>query len=150
MSPGWTIVTEQAFNVANDRHCCRSPRFTHGWLLRVANSMECRCIPFLPCTRTLRHRRNTDSSSTHIHTHGRFKFALVVPRAVFSFQHGVWLQGRGRIGHNEPVVSAYKRRTRPGLVWGEIYELCGIRRSHRREWLLWPVSRRRCAFSIVR
>ena len=50
----------------------------------------------------------------------------------FSFQHDLY----GSIGHNEPVVSVYKRRARGGGgdVGVEIYELCGdAQRERERE-----------------
>ena len=113
MSPAWTIVMEQAFNVANDRHCCRSPRFTHGCLplpyqfygvppsfssfplsfsLQHTQTFEPSPIPSL--SPALAH--GLDSSSIPL-----FLFVLVA----FSFQRDLY----GSIGRNESVVSAYKR-----------------------------------------
>lgn len=78
MSPAWTIVMEQAFNVAND-HCCRSPRFTHGCLPYQFYGVSPSFSPFSLSLLFL--------SPTHANpsNHHRFHLFLLLPRTRFKF-----------------------------------------------------------------
>ena len=159
MSPAWTIVTEQAFNVANDRHCCRSPVF-HPTLASARRQFYGVSLlsPF-----SLSHSLSFFPSSTHtLPSNTQTLVSSLPPRrtvpyrtVALSFQRGLWFYGGG-IGHNEPVVSAYKRRTRPRCGMGrDLRAMRGPTCAHGRgvAWLWYrdqASSPRRCAFSIVR
>ena len=136
MSPAWTIVTEQAFNVANDRHCCRPPRFTRRWLLRVDNSMECRCFLFsLSVSLSL----SLSLSSTYTPPSGtQTLVSSLPPHRTVPYRAMAWLSHFNTVYGSTGVASAttsplYRRISvvhGHDVVWGEIYELCGVRRAH--------------------
>lgn len=95
MSPAWTIVTEQAFNVANDRHCCRLPRFTHD----CASTILWSVVAFLFLSRLRRPSTITNNSFSRSSVFSLPTVALahrivssLAPRrtVAFSFQHGLW------------------------------------------------------------
>ena len=109
------------------------PCFTRRWLPRVDNSMECRCF-------LLSHSLTLSLSFPHprtpfLPTHRRsFRvYPLVVP-----YRTVPWLSRFNAVYGSMGVASAttsplYRRISvvhGHDVVWGEIYELCGVRRAH--------------------
>lgn len=104
------------------------PCFTRRWLLRVDNSMECRCFLLslsLSSTHTLPFDTQTLVSS-------------LPPRRTVLYRTVPWLSRFNAVYGSTRVASAttsplYRRISvvhGHDVVWGEIYELCGIQRAH--------------------
>ena len=104
------------FNAADDRHCCRRPsRFTQG--LACARRQLYGVLPVALLPSPLR--------PTAIDS---FQVCSPSPRSGLHVSPCMVLPS---IGHNERVVSAYKRRTRPPTWCGARFtSYAGIQRAH--------------------